>query len=59
MIETLNLARKYVHVFSFRKNTFWYKGPLNFTEFAKKSACFSQNNTYTQSNSVKAVLEIF
>ena len=33
MLETWNLVREYKHIYSFRKYTFWYQGPLNF--FAK------------------------
>ena len=32
MIENLNLASKYTIICSFRKYTFQYKGPLNFTD---------------------------
>ena len=47
MIETLNLARKYAHIFNFR----------NF--FGKNSTFFGQNSTFTQTNIVGAVLGIF
>ena len=62
MLETSNLASKYAHICSFRKYTFHYQGPLDLLMsafFSKKSAFFDQNKTFTQSNSVRAVLEIF
>ena len=40
MLETSNLARKYTAIFSFRKYTFQYLGPLN---FADVSIFFLQN----------------
>ena len=61
-LETSNLARKYKHICSFRKYTFQYQGPLNFADvsiFCKKSAFFGKNSTFTQSKSVRAVLDIF
>ena len=62
MLETWNLVRKYTHIFSFSKYTFQYLDPLNSADvsiFCKKSAFFGNNSTFTQSNSVRAVLEIF
>ena len=47
---------------SFRKYTLQFLGPLNFADvsiFCKKLAFFVQKSTFTQSNSVRAVLEIF
>ena len=32
MLETSNLARKYIHIGSFRKYTFQYQGPINFDD---------------------------
>ena len=55
-LETSNLARKYIHICSFRKHTFWYQAPLNFadaTMFLQKLAFFGQNSTFNQSNSVR------
>ena len=62
MLATLNLARKYTPMFSFRKYTFSYPGPPNFADisiFLKISAFFGQNSTFAQSNSVTVMLEIF
>ena len=63
MVETWNLGRKYAHIFSFRKYTFQYQEPLNFVDVSiflqKFSAFFGKNNTFTQSDSVRALLEIF
>ena len=61
-LENSNLARKYKHICIFRKYTFQYQGLLNFADvsiFCKKSVFFGQNSTFTQSNSVRVVLEIF
>ena len=59
MPETWILVRKYIHIFSFRKKTFYYRDPFNFADasifFAKKSTFIWQNSTFTQSNSVRAV----
>ena len=52
ILETWNLVRKYRHICSFRKYTFWYQDLLNFAVFfCKKSAFFGKNSTFTQSNS--------
>ena len=62
MLETSNLARKYKPICSFRKYTFQCLGPLNFADvsiFCKKLAFFVQKSSFIQSNSVRAVLEIF
>ena len=62
MLETSNLARKYMHICSFRKHTFWFQAPLNFTDatmFLQKLAFFGQNITFTQSNSVRVMLAVF
>ena len=60
ILETWNL--KHTHIFSFRKYTFWYQGPLNFADvriFLQKLVLFGKNSTFTQSNSVRPALEIF
>ena len=62
MIETLNLARKYTSTFSFRKYIFQCLGLLNFADvsiFLQKTRVFClKKHIFTQSNSVRAVLEI-
>ena len=61
-LKSWYLACKYTLICSCRKCTFWYQGLLNFADvsiFCKKSVFFSQNSTFTQSNSVRALLEIF
>ena len=59
MLETSNLAHKYIHVASenapFSNKAFL----ILLTYFAKKSLFFGQNTTFTQSNSVRVALEIF
>ena len=60
MLETSNLARKYTPICNFRKYTFQCLGPLNLADvsiFCKKIAFFVQKNTFTQSNSVRAVTD--
>ena len=62
MLETSNSVRKFTPICSFRKYTFQCLGPLIFADvsiFCKKLAFFVQISTVTQSNSVRAVLEIF
>ena len=62
ILETSNLARKYTPICSFRKYTFYCLGPLNFADvsiFPPKLAFFLQKSTFTQSNSVRTVLEFF
>ena len=62
MLETWKLVRKYTHICSFRKYTFQYQALLNFADvsiFLQKKQHFGKNSTFTQSNSVRAVLEIF
>ena len=42
-LETRNLVRKYTHIFSFRKYTFYYQDPLNFADvsiFLQKVSIF-------------------
>ena len=60
MLETSDLARKYTPILSFRKYTLQYLGPLNFADvsiFLQKLAFFIQKSTFTQSNSVRAMLD--
>ena len=60
MLETSDLARKYTPILSFRKYTLQYLGPLNFADvsiFLQKLAIFIQKSTFTQSNSVRAMLD--
>ena len=62
MLENSNLAHKYTPIFSFRKYTFQCLDLLNIADvafFCKKLAFFVRKSTFTQSNSVGAVLEIF
>ena len=62
MLETLNLARNYAHLFSFRKKPFSTKAFLILMMsafFWIKSGFFGQHSTFTQSNNVRAELEIF
>ena len=62
MLEISNLARKYIHICSFRKHTFWFQAPLNLadvTMFLQKLAFFGQNSTFTKSSSVRIMLEVF
>ena len=62
IIETWNFVRKYTHIFSFRKYTFQYQVPLNSADvsmFCKKLVFFGKNGTFTQSNSVRVVSDIF
>ena len=57
----LNLVRKYTPIFSSRKYTFQYQGPLNFSDvsiFSKKSA-FSKYSSFILSNSVRFMLDVF
>ena len=60
MLETSDLARKYTPILSFRKYTLQYLGPLNFADvsiFLQKLTFFIQKSTFTQSNSVRAMLD--
>ena len=62
MLETSNLARKHTPIFTFKKYTFQCLGPLKFPDvsiFLQKISVFFQKSTFTQNNSVRAVLEIF
>ena len=61
MLETSDLTRKYTPIFSFRKYTFYCLGCLKFADvsiFLQKTRVFVQKSTFTQSNSVRAVLKI-
>ena len=61
MLETSNLACTYTHICSFRKYAL-YQDLLNFAMqyfLWKTSAFFGKNSTFTQSNSMGVVLEIF
>ena len=55
MLETWNLVHKYKQIRSFRKYTFQHQGSLNFADVR----IFGKNSTFTQSNSMGAVLGIF
>ena len=61
-LEISNLGRQYTAICSFRRYTFQCLGSLNFADisifFAKNLPFFIQKSTFTQSNSVRAVLEI-
>ena len=62
ILETSNLARKYILIYSFRKYIFYYLSPLSFADvsiFCKNLAFFVQKSTFPQGNSMRAVLEIF
>ena len=62
MLETWNLVREYTHKFSLRKYIFLVPRPSYFCwcqDFCKKISFFGKNSTFTESNSVRAVLEIF
>ena len=63
MIETFNLASKYTRIFSFRKYNFSYQDPLSSADVSvflqKIFGFFDKNSTFTQNNSVRALLEIF
>ena len=61
-IETWNLIRKYKHYVVSENNPFGTKILLILlmsVSFCKKSAFFSKNTTFTQSNIERAALEIF
>ena len=62
MLETSNLARKYTHMNEVSDIPFSTKVVLILLMsafFCKKSAFFGKNSTFTQSNIVRAILEIF
>ena len=62
MLETWKLVRKYTPICSSKNYTFSTKTVLIFLMLAfscKKSAFFCINNTFTQINNVRAVLENF
>ena len=62
-LETWNLARKYTYICSFKKYTFKYTKTLLILWSQRgvfvKNQYFCQNSTFTQTNSMKAVSEIF
>ena len=57
MVEAWNLVRKDTHICSFTKYTFQCQGPLNSADGSIFFFC--KNVTFAQSNSVKAVIDIF
>ena len=60
MLENINLVRKCTHIWSFRKYIFFWEGCFTFHDdniFCKRSGFFRMSNTFTQSDSVRAVLE--
>ena len=63
MLESSNLAGKYTHTYLVSENIpFSIKALLILLMsafFCKKISVFSENCTFTQSNSVRAALEIF
>ena len=52
-----HLVHKYTHACSFRKHYFQFIEPLHFADVSRFFCCKSSN--FTQSNSMRAVLEIF
>ena len=56
MLETSNFTRKYTHIVVSENIPFTTDVSIFF--FFKKSAFLVQNSVFTQSNSVRAVLEI-
>ena len=52
-----HLVHKYTHACSFRKHYFQFQEPLHFADVSRFFCCKSSN--FTQSNSMRAVLEIF
>ena len=55
MLETENLVRKYTHICTCIKYTFWYQDPINVADgsiLQKISISFAKNSTFTQSNSI-------
>ena len=62
LLETLISISKQAHICSFIKYTFQYQDPPNFADVSillQKIVLFGKNSTFTQSNSVRFVLEIF
>ena len=57
MLETSNFTRKYTHIVVSENIPFTTDVSIFFF-FCKKSAFLVQNSVFTQSNSVRAVLEI-
>ena len=61
VLETWNLVRKYT-VCNFRKYNFQYHEPLDFADVSilcAKISIVAKNSTFTQINSMGAVLELF
>ena len=54
MLEIWNLVGTYTHICSFRKKYLLVPRPLNFAD-----GSFGKNSTFTQGNSIRAVLDIF
>ena len=60
--ETLNLVRKYKHIYSLRKHTLSTKTPLILlmsSFFPKNQRFFSKISTFIQSSSMRTLLDIF
>ena len=60
MLENRNFARKCTHIWSLRRYTFLCEGSFTFHDdnvFCKKSGFFCISNTFSQSNSLRAVLD--
>ena len=57
MLETWNLVRKSTYIYSFNKYTFSYQDLVN-QDFLKVTF-FGKSSAFTQSISMRAVLEIF
>ena len=62
MLETSSLLRKYTHICSFGKYTFYYQDPLNFADgsiFSQKIIIFWQKKVPLLKVIVWELLEIF
>ena len=62
MLETSISTSKQAHICSFRKYTFQYQVAPNFADVSillQKIVLFGKDSTFTQSNSVRFVLEMF
>ena len=60
MLENRNFARKCTHIWSLRRCTFLCEGSFTFHDdnvFCKKSGFFGISKTFSQSNSLRSVLE--
>ena len=61
-LQTSNLARKYTHIYSFRKFTFYYLDPVNLADviiFCKNQRFLAKIVPLLKDNSVRVVFEIF